>query len=174
MSEVSTAGVLVRPATPADTGVICRLIRELARYENALDQVQLTEAELGAALFGPEPAASAHVGEYRGTVAGFALWHVMFSTWTGAGLYLEDLFVSPAVRGSGLGRALLAELAAICVRRGYRRMQWAVLDWNAPAQGFYAALGAEQLSDWRICRLSGAPLAALAGRAAPAPAESSP
>jgi GNAT superfamily N-acetyltransferase len=165
VSDVSTARGVVRPATPADTGVIGRLIRELAEYENALDQVRLSEAELAAALFGPEPAAAAHVATYHGAVAGMALWYVNFSTWTGPGLYLEDLFVSPAARGAGLGRALLAELAAICVRRGYRRMQWAVLDWNSPALGFYAAIGAEQVADWQICRLSGAPLAALAGQA---------
>jgi GNAT superfamily N-acetyltransferase len=166
VTKTSAAAALVRPATPADTGVIRHLIRELAAYENALDQARLTEAELASALFGPEPSAFAHVAEYRGAVAGMALWYVSFSTWTGPGLYLEDLFVSPAARGAGLGRALLAELAAVCERRGYRRMQWAVLDWNAPALGFYAALGAEQVAEWRTCRLSGAALAALAGQAA--------
>ena len=153
----------VRPAARADGPVICRLIRELAAYENALDNVEITEAGLDAALFGPEPAVFAHVAEYRGVVAGFALWFVNFSTWTGRhGIYLEDLFVSPAVRGSGLGRALLAELAGICVDRGYGRLDWAVLDWNAPALGFYAALGAESLSDWRVNRLTGTALSALA------------
>jgi GNAT superfamily N-acetyltransferase len=98
-------------------------------------------------------------------VAGFALWFVNFSTWTGRhGIHLEDLFVSPAVRGAGLGRALLAELAGICVDRGYGRLEWAVLDWNAPALGFYAALGAESVNDWRIRRLTGAALSALAAR----------
>jgi GNAT superfamily N-acetyltransferase len=153
----------VRPAVRADGPVICRLIRELAAYENASDEVEVTEAGIDAALFGPEPTVFAHVAEYRGVVAGFALWFVNFSTWTGRhGIHLEDLFVSPAVRGSGLGRALLAELAAICVERGYGRLEWVVLDWNAPALGFYSALGAETASDWRVNRLTGTALRALA------------
>jgi GNAT superfamily N-acetyltransferase len=155
----------VRPAVRADGPVICRLIRELAAYENALDQVEITEASLDAALFGPDPAVFAHVAEYRGVVAGFALWFVNFSTWTGRhGIHLEDLFVSPAVRGSGLGRALLAELAGLCVERGYGRLEWVVLDWNAPALGFYAALGAEQVNDWRVNRLTGTALSDLAAQ----------
>jgi GNAT superfamily N-acetyltransferase len=155
----------VRPAVRADGPVICRLVRELATYENALDQVEITEAGLDEALFGPGPTVFAHVAEYRGVVVGFALWFVNFSTWTGRhGIHLEDLFVSPAVRGSGLGRALLAELAAICVERGYGRLEWAVLDWNAPALGFYAALGAESVTEWQVNRLTGDALRALAGR----------
>jgi GNAT superfamily N-acetyltransferase len=165
VSDESRPGRRVRPAVRADGPVICRLIRELAAYENALDQVEITEADLDAALFGPDPAVFAHVGEYRGVVAGVALWFVSFSTWTGRhGIHLEDLFVSPAVRGAGLGRALLAEVAGICVDRGYGRLEWAVLDWNAPALGFYAALGAQDVSDWRINRLTGDALAALAAR----------
>jgi len=163
VSDETRAPSRVRPAARADGPVICRLIRELAAYENALDHVEITEAGLDAALFGPEPAVFAHVAEYRGVVAGFALWFVNFSTWTGRhGIHLEDLFVSPAVRGSGLGRALLAELAGICVDRGYGRLEWAVLDWNAPALGFYAALGAQKVSEWQINRLSGTALSALA------------
>jgi GNAT superfamily N-acetyltransferase len=155
----------VRPAVRADGPVICRLIRELGAYENALDEVEVTEAGLDAVLFGPQPAVFAHVAEYRGVVAGFALWFVNFSTWTGRhGIHLEDLFVSPAVRGAGLGRALLAELAGICVERGYGRLEWVVLDWNAPALGFYAALGAEQVNDWRVNRLTGTALRELAGQ----------
>lgn len=163
MSDETRAPSRVRPAARADGPVICRLIRELAAYENALDQVEITEAGLDAALFGPEPAVFAHVAEYRGVVAGFALWFVNFSTWTGRhGIHLEDLFVSPAARGSGLGRALLAELAGICVDRGYGRLEWVVLDWNAQALGFYAALGAENVNDWRVNRLTGTALSALA------------
>jgi GNAT superfamily N-acetyltransferase len=154
----------IRPAGPRDIPVIGRLIRELADYEHALDQVELTEEGLGAALLAPAPAVFAHVAEYRGTVAGFALWYVSFSTWTGHGIYLEDLFVSPEVRGAGLGRALLAELAGICADRGYQRLEWAVLDWNAPALAFYDALGAQSLDDWRIRRLSGTALSDLAAR----------
>ena len=165
MSDETQAPSRVRPAARADGPVICRLIRELAAYENALDQVEITEAGLDAALFGPEPSVFAHVAEYRGVVAGVALWFVNFSTWTGRhGIYLEDLFVSPAVRGAGLGRALLAELAGLCVDRGYGRLEWAVLDWNAPALGFYAALGAESVRGWQINRLAGDDLSALAAR----------
>jgi GNAT superfamily N-acetyltransferase len=163
VSDETRAPSRVRPAARADGPVICRLIRELAAYENALDQVEITEAGLDAALFGPEPAVFAHVAEYRGVVAGFALWFVNFSTWTGRhGIHLEDLFVSPAARGSGLGRALLAELAGICVDRGYGRLEWVVLDWNAQALSFYAALGAESVNDWRVNRLTGTALSALA------------
>jgi GNAT superfamily N-acetyltransferase len=163
VSEETKAPGRVRPAVRADGPVICRLIRELAAYENALDEVEVTEAGLDAVLFGPEPTVFAHVAEYRGVVAGFALWFVNFSTWTGRhGIHLEDLFVSPAVRGAGLGRALLAELAGICVDRGYGRLEWVVLDWNAPALGFYSALGAQNVSDWRVSRLTGTALSALA------------
>jgi GNAT superfamily N-acetyltransferase len=160
----------VRPAVRADGPVIGRLIRELAAYENAADQVEITEAGLDAVLFGPDPAVFAHVAQYRGVVAGFALWFVNFPTWTGRhGIYLEDLFVSPAARGSGLGRDLLAELAGICVERGYARLEWAVLDWNAPALGFYAALGADRLDEWRVNRLAGTALSELARRRDGAP-----
>ena len=165
MSDETRPASRIRPAVRADGPVICHLIRELASYENALDQVEITEAGLDAALFGPEPAVFAHVAEYRGVVAGFALWFVNFSTWTGRhGIYLEDLFVSPAVRGAGLGRALLAELAGLCVDRGYGRLEWAVLDWNAPALGFYAALGAQSVQGWQVNRLAGDDLSALAAR----------
>ena len=168
MSDETQAPSRVRPAVRADGPVICRLIRELAAYENALDQVEITEAGLDAALFGPEPSVFAHVAEYRGVVAGVALWFVNFSTWTGRhGIYLEDLYVTPGQRRSGLGRALLAELAAICVRRGYARLEWNVLDWNAPSLAFYQAIGAEDLAAWRPHRLSGPALSALAGQAEP-------
>jgi GNAT superfamily N-acetyltransferase len=153
----------VRPARPGDVPVIARMIRDLAAYENAPDEVTVTADDLGAALFGPHPAASAHVAEHRGTVAGFALWFVAYSTWSGPGIYLEDLYVDPAARRAGLARALLAELARACVARGYARLQWAVLDWNDPAHRFYDALGAETLGDWRLRRLSGDALLRLAG-----------
>jgi GNAT superfamily N-acetyltransferase len=153
---------LIRPAGPADVSAIRGLIRELAEYENALDQVEVTEPDLAATLFGPQPSVFAHVGEVDGAVAGFALWFLNYSTWTGRpGLYLEDLYVTPRLRRSGLGRALLAELAAICLERGYARLDWAVLDWNAPALEFYARLDAEPLDQWRLHRLSGPALATL-------------
>jgi GNAT superfamily N-acetyltransferase len=157
---------VIRPARLADVPEIHRLVRELAEYERSPDQVVATEAEFAASLFGESPAVFAHVAEHDGAVAGFALWFVNFSTWTGRhGIYLEDLYVSPAVRGHGYGKALLAELARICVERGYTRLDWQVLDWNAPAIGFYRAAGAVAMDDWRAYRLAGPALSALAGQA---------
>jgi GNAT superfamily N-acetyltransferase len=158
--------------------VIHRLIRELAEYEDALPEVAATEDDLAVALFGPDPAVFAQVaelaetdpaaGQASGVVVGFALWFLNYSTWTGRhGIYLEDIYVTPAQRRSGLGRALLAELAAICVRRGYARLEWNVLDWNAPSLAFYEAIGAQNLQAWRPHRLSGPALSALASRALP-------
>jgi GNAT superfamily N-acetyltransferase len=160
---------VIRPAVPGDVPAIHRLIRELAEYERALDEVTATERQLAQALFGPAPAVNAHVAEHQGRVAGFALWFLTYSTWLGRhGLYLEDLYVTPAVRGTGLGKALLAELASICVERGYGRLEWSVLDWNSPARNFYAALGAEPVDEWIRYRLVGAPLRELAAQAGPA------
>jgi GNAT superfamily N-acetyltransferase len=156
--------IVIRAARPGDGPLILGLIRELAAYERSPDQVLTTEDSLDQALFGPEPAASALVAEDGGEAVGFALWFQNFSTWTGPGMHLEDLYVRPAARRSGLGRALLAELAAICVDRGYARLDWAVLDWNASALEFYTALGAVAMDDWRIRRLTGPALTALAGR----------
>jgi GNAT superfamily N-acetyltransferase len=161
---------VIRPAVLGDVPVIYRLIRELAEYERALDQVTATEQQLAQALFGPAPAVFAHVAEHEGRVAGFALWFLNYSTWVGRhGIYLEDLYVTPALRGTGLGRALLAELARICVERGYGRLEWWVLDWNSPARGFYTALGAVPMDEWTVHRLAGAPLRALAAQADPPP-----
>jgi len=162
---------MIRSARPGDVPAIVGLIRELADYENALDEVQVTEAGLAQTLFGPEPAVFAHVAELDGQVAGFALWFVNYSTWTGQpGMYLEDLYVRPGLRRSGLGRALLAELARICVDRGYGRLDWAVLEWNAPALSFYQSLGARDLETWRPYRLAGPALRALAGSGQPSQA----
>jgi GNAT superfamily N-acetyltransferase len=154
---------VIRPARPDDVPAVYRLIRELAEYERSLDQVTGTPDQLAAALFGPGPAVFAHVAEHDGSVAGFALWFLSNSTWLGShGIYLEDLYVTPALRGCGLGRALLAELARICVQRGYGRLEWWVLDWNSPAIGFYASLGAAAMDDWTVHRLAGPALEALA------------
>ena len=163
---------LIRPAHNADVPVILELVRELAVYEREPDAVEATEAMLAEALFGPAPVAACHVAEVAGEVVGFALWFVTFSTWKGrSGLWLEDLFVRPAARGHGLGRALLQALAAVCVDRGYARFEWWVLDWNVDAQGFYRSLGANAEDEWTTWRVDGDALAALAGRApAPAPA----
>jgi GNAT superfamily N-acetyltransferase len=154
---------MIRPARPADIPVIYQLIRDLASYENALADVTGSEEQLRRALLAEPPAVFAHVAEHDGQVGGFALWYLSFSTWTaGHGIYLEDLYVRPELRGSGLGRALLAELARICVARGYPRLEWAVLDWNTPSRGFYASLGAAEMSEWIVNRLSGPALRELA------------
>jgi GNAT superfamily N-acetyltransferase len=156
---------VIRPATPDDTAVIVGLVRELADYERSLDQVQLTEQQLGAALFGVGPALFCHVAEQDGEVVGMALWFLSFSTWEGThGIYLEDLYVRPSARGGGHGRALLASLADVAVRRGYSRVEWAVLDWNEPAIGFYRSLGSEPMDEWTVWRLTGKPLQSLAAK----------
>ena len=157
---------MIRPATPQDLPQIHRLIRELAEYERSLDEVTATEDDLRRALFADQPAIFAHVAEHDGSVAGFALWFLNYSTWLGChGIYLEELYVTPALRGTGLGRALLGELARVCVQRGYGRLEWAVLDWNAPARGFYGSLGAAAMDEWTVHRLAGPALHALAGTA---------
>ncbi|MGN6792242.1 MAG: GNAT family N-acetyltransferase [Streptosporangiaceae bacterium] len=154
---------MIRPASSGDVPRMLELIRELADYERSLDEVAATEDGLRAALFAASPAVFAHVAEVGGEVVGFALWFLNFSTWLGRhGIYLEDLYVTPAMRGRGIGKALLAELAATCVRRGYGRLEWWVLDWNQPAIGFYRSIGAEPMSDWTVQRLTGRPLADLA------------
>ncbi len=158
-------GHMIRNATVDDVADIRAMIRELAEYERAVEQATATEEQLREALFGAEPAAYALIAEDDGTggVVGYALWFPRFSTWTGTrGLHLEDLYIRPSARGGGHGKALLAALAAICVSRGYERFEWWVLDWNEPAIAVYKSLGAEFLDEWRICRLSGAPLEELA------------
>jgi GNAT superfamily N-acetyltransferase len=156
----------IRPAEPADVPAILSLIRELADYERSLSEVQATEQSLRESLFAAQPAVFAHVVEHEGTVAGFALWFLNFSTWLSRhGIYLEDLYVRPDLRGRGYGRALLAELASIAVQRGYGRLEWAVLDWNEPAIGFYRSLGAVSMDEWTANRVTGEPLTALAAEA---------
>ena len=152
----------VRPATPDDVPELVAMIRELAEYERALPEVEATEKHLHGTLFADEPAVFAHVLEVDGEVAGMAIWFLNYSTWLGAhNLYLEDLFVRPQHRGGGAGRLLLQTLAEICVQRGYRRLEWWVLDWN-PARGFYDALGAQALTEWIPYRVSGDALERLA------------
>lgn len=156
---------MIRFATPADIDTILALVRELADYERAADQVRATPDLLHEALFGPRPAAEALIAEPAGAPVGLALFFHNFSTWTGRrGLYLEDLYVTPPARGQGLGKALLKRLAEIAVARGCARFEWAVLDWNRPAIDFYQAMGAEMMAEWRICRVTGEALAALARR----------
>jgi GNAT superfamily N-acetyltransferase len=153
----------LREAAPADADDIERLVRELAAYEREPEAVVATARDFAAALFAEHPLVHCLVAEVDGRVAGMAVWFVTFSTWRGRhGLWLEDLFVSPGHRGLGLGRALLARLAAIAAERGYERLEWNVLDWNTPALGFYRRLGAEVLDGWTMHRLSGEALQVLA------------
>jgi GNAT superfamily N-acetyltransferase len=156
----------VRRARLDDVPVVLQLIKELATYEREPDAVVATEAMLRDVLFGPDPLVFCHVAEDDGgNVVGAAIWFVNFSTWLGThGIYLEDLFVRPDVRGGGYGRALLRELARIALDKGYGRIDWAVLDWNEPAQGFYAALGAVPQDDWTGWRLTADALADLGTR----------
>jgi GNAT superfamily N-acetyltransferase len=154
----------LRPATPEDLPAIVALIRELAVFERLEHLVVVTPESLRPHLFGARPVAEAVVGEVHGRVVAFALFFTNFSTFLGQpGLYLEDLYVQPAHRGSGLGKALLAHLGALAVERGCGRFEWSVLDWNANAIRFYERMGATVLPDWRICRVTGAPLRALGG-----------
>jgi GNAT superfamily N-acetyltransferase len=149
-----TGAANIRAARPDDVPVILSLVRGLADYEREPDAVHATEADFTAALFGPDPKAFCHVAEHEGEVVGFALWFLNFSTWTGKhGIYLEDLFVSPDARGTGLGKALLQTLIDIARERGYARVEWSVLDWNTPAHDFYRAMGAAPMDDWTVWRL---------------------
>jgi GNAT superfamily N-acetyltransferase len=154
----------VRPAQPQDAALIFDFVLQLAEYEKLSHAVTATEADLAALLFEPEPRAFCDLVELDGEPAGFCLWFYTISTFAGrAGIWIEDLFVSPEARGRGAGLALLQALARRCVRDGLGRIDWAVLDWNAPAIGFYERIGSQPLDDWRLRRLSGDALAALAG-----------
>jgi GNAT superfamily N-acetyltransferase len=156
----------IRPAAPADVPLILSLIRELAVYEKLADQVSATEADLKTALFGARPHAECVIAELGGKPVGFALFFHNFSTFLAKpGIYLEDLYVKQELRGKGVGRALLAHLASLAVRRGCGRFEWAVLDWNEPAIGFYKSLGAKMMDDWKINRLTGKALEKLAAEA---------
>jgi len=153
---------MIRPARPDDVPAIVGLIGDLADYERARHEVHIDETRLHAALFAPAPAVFAHVVDLaqsdsdEGDIVAFALWFLSFSTWQGYhGIYLEDLYVRSEHRGAGYGRALLATLARIAVERGYGRVEWAVLDWNEPALGFYRALGAVAQDEWTVHRLTG-------------------
>jgi hypothetical protein len=155
----------LRAATPADLPAIVGLIRELAEYEKLAHLVVVTPESLAPHLFGPRPAAEAVVGEVDDRVVAFALFFTNFSTFLGRpGLYLEDLYVQPAHRGTGLGKALLQHLGALAVARGCGRFEWSVLDWNENAISFYESMGATVLPDWRICRLAGDALQSYARR----------
>jgi GNAT superfamily N-acetyltransferase len=147
--------VSVRPIRPDDVPAVVGLVRELAEYEKAASEVRLTDAQLHDRLFGEAPAVFGHVAEVDGEVVGIALWFLNFSTWRGThGIYLEDLYVQPGHRGGGLGKELLRTLAAVCVERGYSRLEWSVLDWNTPSIEFYKAAGALPLDEWTVFRLT--------------------
>jgi diamine N-acetyltransferase len=154
----------IRAARPGEAPLVLAFVRELAVYEKLADEVDATEAMIDAALFAPGATTFCEIAEWDGEPIGFALWFRNFSTFRGRnGVYLEDLYVQPSHRGKGVGRALLRQLAQECVARGWTRLEWAVLDWNAPAIAFYEAQGATVRPDWRLCRVTGEALARLAG-----------
>lgn len=157
------SSLTIRPAAPADVPLILRLIRALAEYERLAHACVATEDRLRESLFGPEPAAEVLMAEWEGTPAGFALFCHNYSTFLARrGIWLEDLFVLPEQRGRGIGKALLRRLAELAVARDCGRLEWAVLDWNESAIGFYRALGAVPLDDWTTFRVTGAALDRLA------------
>jgi GNAT superfamily N-acetyltransferase len=182
---------MVRRARPEDVPAMCAMVHDLAAYEKAPEQCRLTEDQLRASLFAEHPAVFAHVAvttkeesrhdepsavttkeesrhdepsaQPHGEVVGMAVWFLNYSTWDGVhGIYLEDLYVRPELRGSGFGKQLLAALAGECVRNGWSRLSWSVLDWNAPAIGFYQSIGAKAQDEWTTYRLCGPELRALA------------
>ena len=159
----------IRPVRPSDVPAVVAMVHELADFERAPGECHLTTDQLHQALFTEGPALFGHVAMGSDDVPlGFALWFLNFSTWQGVhGIHLEDLYVRPDARGTGAGRALMATLAAVCVQRGYRRLDWAMLTWN-PARDFYAAIGARTMDEWVSYRLEGAALADLADGTGPA------
>ena len=161
----SRATAVVRLVRPEDVDDVYTMVRELAEFERSLHHVESSAEDFRLALFGPEPKLFAHVVEHEDGLGGFAAWFVNFSTWSGKhGIYLEDLYVRPHLRGHGYGRALLAALARTCVERGYARLEWWVLDWNRPAWDFYRSLGAAPMDAWTVHRLTGEPLERLGRR----------
>jgi GNAT superfamily N-acetyltransferase len=156
----------LRPAVPADTAQILQFIHDLAEYEREPEAAVATEADIQRYAFSEHPLVKVTMAEWNGEPAGFALWFLNFSTWEGRpGIYLEDLFVSPAFRGHGIGKGLLKHLAALAVKEGWTRFAWQVLDWNTPAIEFYEAHGAKVLRPWLNCRVDGEALRRLAGAA---------
>ena len=157
---------MIRPAAPADVPAVARLIRALAEYERLAHEVVLDEGRLREHLFGPRPFCEALIAEDGGAAVGFALFFHNYSTFLARpGVYLEDLFVLPEYRGRGHGKALLAALAKLALERGCGRLEWAVLDWNEPAVGFYKSLGAVPMDEWTVYRVTGEALERL-GRSA--------
>jgi GNAT superfamily N-acetyltransferase len=163
--------LVIRAAAPTDATLIFALVCELADYENLQAEMDATPEAIAAALFSAQPRLFCDIAEWNGEAAGFAVWFLNFSTFRGRhGIYLEDIFVRPEFRGHGIGKALLARLARRCVAEGYARVEWAVLDWNAPSIAFYRSIGASVMDNWKICRLTGNALHDFARAAAgPAP-----
>ena len=161
----SKARLALRTARPADAATIHALICELADYEKLRHEVDATADDIAASLFGANPRVFAEIAEWNGEVAGFSLWFYNYSTFRGRhGIYLEDLFVRPAFRGNGIGKALIANLARRCVAEDLPRFQWSVLDWNTPSIDFYESLSARLMPEWVGCRLEGGALAKLANQ----------
>lgn len=159
------SGFTIRPASRADAPLILAFIRELAEYERLSHEVRATQRDIEETLFGERPGAEVLLGFADGEPAAFALFFSSYSTFLGKpGIYLEDLFVRPAWRGNGLGRAMLSAVAGIAVERGCGRLEWSCLDWNEPAIGFYESLGAKAMDEWTVYRLTGESLRALAGQ----------
>jgi ribosomal protein S18 acetylase RimI-like enzyme len=155
--------VKIRTATKSDLPVILQFIHDLAKYEKAPNEVKLSLYDLNDSLFGPNPQVFCLISEQGNETTGFAVWHLNYSTWVGKhGIYLEDLYVDPKFRGQGHGKALLQKLAQICIEKGYKRLQWSVLDWNESAIDFYKSIGAEPMAEWTVFRLSGSSLRKLA------------
>jgi len=154
----------IRRVRPGEAGLVLSFVRELAEYEKLLHEVEATEADLDSELFGANPRLFCEVAEWNGEAVGFAVWFVNYSTFSGrAGIYLEDLFVRPALRGKGIGKALLAHLAKRAVDEDLCMVQWWVLNWNEPSIGFYKSIGAIPKDEWTVFRLTGEPMKALAG-----------
>ncbi len=159
-------GLIIRDAARGDVPIILDFIRALAEYERLAHEAVATPADIERELFGPSPKVFCQLAEVDGRPAGFALWYYTFSTFQGRlGIWLEDLFVNPDMRGHGVGKALLADLAQRCIREGLGRYEWNVLDWNQPSIDFYVSQGAVFLDDWRRCRVTGAALEKLGSAA---------
>jgi GNAT superfamily N-acetyltransferase len=159
--------LVIRAAASADATLIFALVCELADYERLQAEMDATPEAIAAALFAPQPRLFCDIAEWNGEAAGLAIWFLNFSTFRGRhGIYLEDIFVRPDHRGRGIGKALMARLARRCVEQDYARVEWAVLNWNAPSIAFYKSIGANVLDDWKICRLTGKALHNFAAKGA--------
>jgi GNAT superfamily N-acetyltransferase len=160
---VTDGSLAIRPARSGEASLVFQFVRELAEYEKLEHEVQATEAMIDAALFGEQPRVFCDIAEWDGEPVGFAVWFLNFSTFSGRpGIYLEDIFVRPAFRGRGVGKALMVHLARKCVENGWARLQWSVLDWNTPSIEFYKSLGGVLLDEWTVVRVSGDALTRLA------------